>query len=193
MTIRTMQKSWIPEPNKELRIMGYCGGLKTSPWTFFHPDSSIVSSWSGSRKLQLNAKIYKVNRHEVNFSNIMLAISGSPKSNNSWLFSVPHICSFSILNENKQSGKVLSDMVYLTMSSSLLQLAMSFLKVLIMIILRIPKTRKIKMSYFWLKRYEQKPTTTNFTRFQIKKINKGHQGDHVANSQTCCEFTNFTH
>lgn len=52
MTMRIMQKSWIPEPNRELRIMGYCGGLKTSPWTFFHPDSSIVSSWLGSRKCQ---------------------------------------------------------------------------------------------------------------------------------------------
>lgn len=45
MTMRTMQNSWIPEPSKELRIMGYCGGLKMSPWTFFHPDSSMVSSW----------------------------------------------------------------------------------------------------------------------------------------------------
>ena len=26
--------------------MGYWGGLKTSPWTSFHPDSSMVSSYS---------------------------------------------------------------------------------------------------------------------------------------------------
>ena len=45
MTMRIMQRSWTPEPSRELRIMGYWGGLKTSPWTFFHPDSSMVSSW----------------------------------------------------------------------------------------------------------------------------------------------------
>lgn len=45
MTMRIMQKSWIPEPSRELRIMGYRGGRNTSPWTFFQPDSSMVSSW----------------------------------------------------------------------------------------------------------------------------------------------------
>jgi hypothetical protein len=44
MTMRNMQNSWMPEPSRELRIIGYCGGRKTSPWTFFQPDSSMVSS-----------------------------------------------------------------------------------------------------------------------------------------------------
>lgn len=51
ITMRIMQNSWIPEPSRELRIMGYCGGLNTSPWTFFQPDSSMVSSWLERRKM----------------------------------------------------------------------------------------------------------------------------------------------
>lgn len=50
MTMRIIQKSWMPEPSRELRIMGYWGGLKTSPCTSFHPDSSIVSSCSKGPK-----------------------------------------------------------------------------------------------------------------------------------------------
>lgn len=50
ITMRIMQKSWMPDPNRELSIMGYWGGRNTSPWTFFQPDSSIVSSYNNRKK-----------------------------------------------------------------------------------------------------------------------------------------------
>lgn len=66
MTMRTMQKSCVPEPSRELRIIGYWGGLKTSPWTFFHPDSSMVSSCLNEKSvwsimLILKKKVVKCN------------------------------------------------------------------------------------------------------------------------------------
>lgn len=35
-----MMKIWVPEPRNTDRSMPFLGGLKTSPWTSFHPNSS---------------------------------------------------------------------------------------------------------------------------------------------------------
>lgn len=37
---RVMIKIWVPEPRKTDSSIPFLGGLKTSPWTSFHPNSS---------------------------------------------------------------------------------------------------------------------------------------------------------
>jgi len=46
MTRRTSSASWAPVPTTAERRAKLRGGRKTSPWTSFHPDSSLTSlSW----------------------------------------------------------------------------------------------------------------------------------------------------
>lgn len=44
IVMRAMKKICIPAPRREARVLVCLGGLKTSPWTSFHPVSSKVSS-----------------------------------------------------------------------------------------------------------------------------------------------------
>ena len=48
IVIAIMQNNWMPDPITAANIRLLLGGLKTSPWTSFHPVSSILSSRSSS-------------------------------------------------------------------------------------------------------------------------------------------------
>ena len=42
---RNIKHNWVPEPTNTLKSMAWlAGGRNTSPWTNFHPDSSLASS-----------------------------------------------------------------------------------------------------------------------------------------------------
>lgn len=77
ITMRIMQKSWIPEPSNELRIMGYWGGRNTSPWTFFQPDSSMVSSWDRVRGGLANTSAISRQCHRSTRTEDLLTMSSS--------------------------------------------------------------------------------------------------------------------
>lgn len=44
IVIRDIKNIWMPDPMTAAKSLGYRGGLKTSPCTSFHPDSSRASS-----------------------------------------------------------------------------------------------------------------------------------------------------
>ena len=48
IVIAIMQNNWMPDPITAANIRLLLGGLKTSPWTSFHPVSSMLSSRSSS-------------------------------------------------------------------------------------------------------------------------------------------------
>jgi hypothetical protein len=76
ITSRIRAANWVPIPTSAERNIKLRGGRNTSPWTSFHPDSSLTSlSYKGNINLSNNG----VGKPTKSSENISLAIKYTVK------------------------------------------------------------------------------------------------------------------